>query len=837
MLTERDNDTIDLLLKHEHERIAAQLKFIREVPSEIPYELLNRGIALVDRLSRLRDEVSGRIAITLCAILWIYRNSEWTGLKDFLMVVLSRIGFPPSTLMIDDHYDRKTNQYSSLNSLFDQFATTCYHLKHEVVIAQKVFLLTEFQMNIWAKIEEYPLLGISAPTSAGKSYILLLKCIEMLLKKPGNVVYIVPTLSLISQVSFDFRHLLRDFDLHEYEILTSFYERPETGRAVYVLTQEKAIAAFSQQDHPFKNLRLLIVDEIQNIERVADEGDQRAKILYDTLIELRHTCQPDRTVISGPRIDAIGELGATIFGAPSDEVSTKGSPVVNFTYSLSKIANVYYLKQYTDIRKTPASLPISYNEAFDGHGGIQYTKKVNKYLSHIVKSLGPSSYNIIFSPTAPQARRTAVMLAETTDIINSSRVESLIVYLNETIHPKYDLCNTLQKGIAYHHGRTPTHVRRAIERAIRDKLIKNVVCTTTLMQGVNLPAQTVIIRNPFLCVSRRFGTPRLTNYEIANLRGRAGRLLQDFIGRTYVLDENSFEETIEQGDLFSESTKELHPGYSDKFLENEEDILTDLFEGTSPSPDNQEYSFLLTHIRQIALKHQDEGLHRLNAIGIDISLPDYKKIQATLSELRVDSQVCFKNRYWDPFDLDRLYTQSKKLPIPTSISDAGIVQKLIRIIKFMASEFPVYSKRYFRVDSDGVLFSNCINAEQWLKEKPLCKILQHPYYDNSQKIENTISLLQNKISFGLPMLLKPLYDILRENSMFLLFIEMGAFKPITRRMIELNIPRETAIMLSDKFFEEADFDDDSVDGHIRQVLKKVAPELSFWDQIQLESVL
>ncbi len=836
ILTERDNDTIDLLLKHEHKRIAAQLKFIKEEPSEIPYELLNRGIALVDRLSRLRDEVSGRIAITLCAILWIYRNSEWTGLKDFLMVVLSRIGFPPSTLMIDDLYDRKKNQYSSFNSLFDQFATTCYHLKHEVVIAPKVFLLTEFQMDIWAKIEECPLLGISAPTSAGKSYILLLKCIEMLLKKPGNVVYIVPTLSLVSQVSLDFRHLLRDFELHEYEILTSFYERPETGKAVYVLTQEKAIAAFSQQDHPFKNLRLLIVDEIQNIERVADEDDQRAKILYDTLIELRHTCQPDRTVISGPRIDAIGELGATIFGAPSDEVETKGSPVVNFTYSVSKICNSYYLKQYTDIRTTPASLAISYNEALDGHGGVQYRKKFYKYLSHIVKSLGPSSYNIIFSPTANQARKTAVALAEATDI-DSACIESLIEYLERTVHPQYDLCNTLPKGIAYHHGRTPLHVRRAIERAIRDKMIRNVVCTTTLMQGVNLPAQTVIIRNPYLYVSSRFGTPKLTNYEIANLRGRAGRLLQDFIGRTYVLDENSFEETIEQEELFSESTKELHPGYRDKFSENEEDILTSLFESTPPLPENKEYSFLLTYIRQIALKYQDEGLPRLHTVGIEISPFDYKRIQVTLSDLRVDNQVCFKNRYWDPFDLDRLYRQSKKLLIPTSISDAKIVDKLMRIIIFMANNFPVYSKRYFRVDNEKFLLSSCINAEHWLKERPLHKILDSDFYDTSEKIERTINLLQNAISFGLPMLLKPLYDIWKEEAMFLRFIEMGAFRPFTRRMIELNIPRETAIMLSDQFFDDTEFDEGSVDDHIRRVLKQVAPELSFWDQIQVESVL
>ncbi len=836
-ITERENLIIDLLLRYEHESIAAQLSFIKNKSSEIPSELLNKAIALIDKLSRFDDEVCRRIAITLCAILWTYRSNEWPGLKDFLLLVLSRIGFPPSTLMIDEGYDSKKEQYSGLNSIFDQFAITCYHLKYEVIIGERAFLVTEFQKNIWSKIEEYPLLGISAPTSAGKSFIILLKCIEMLLRKPGNVVYIVPTLSLVFQVSVDFRHFFQKFGLDDYEILTSFYGRPETGKAVYVLTQEKAIAAFSQQEYPFTDLRFLIVDEIQNVERVGDEGEQRAKILYDALIEFRYMCVPDRTVISGPRIEGIGELSTMLFGSPSDEVETKGSPVVNFTYSISMVGKSYYLKQYTDIRRTPSLIPISYSEAIDGHGGVQYSKKFHMYLSHIIRSLGPLSYNIIFSPKPSQARKTAVALA---DAIGQgqdfSHLQSLIEYLSNTVHPKYELCHTLSRGIAYHHGKTPPHVRRAIERAIRDKMVRNVVCTTTLMQGVNLPAQTVIIRNPYLYVSSRFGKPKLTNYEIANLRGRAGRLLKDFIGRTYVLDENSFEDTVEQNELFAESRKELHPGYGDKFLENEEEVIEDLLNRTPPSDDNHEYSFLLTYIRQIALKYQDEGLSRLRTVGIEIQIADYIKIQNTLSKLSVPIEVCFKNRYWDPFDLDRLYHHSRDIVLPTSISESNITGKLMHLIKFMANAFPIYSKRYCEIDN-RILLSCCINADHWLKGWPLHKILNNDYFDNSDKIENTISLLQNKISFGLPMLLKPIYDIKNEEAMFLRFIEMGAYRPLTRRMIELNIPRETAIMLSERYFDDSDFEKDNIDAHIRQVLKYVMPELSFWDKIQLESVI
>lgn len=44
-------------------------------------------------------------------------------------------------------------------------------------------------------------------------------------------------------------------------------------------------------------------------------------------------------------------------------------------------------------------------------------------------------------------------------------------------------------------------------------------------------------------VRKRSGSTELTNYEMANLRGRAGRLMKAFIGRTFVLDESEVIET------------------------------------------------------------------------------------------------------------------------------------------------------------------------------------------------------------------------------------------------------------------------------------------------------
>ena len=84
------------------------------------------------------------------------------------------------------------------------------------------------------------------------------------------------------------------------------------------------------------------------------------------------------------------------------------------------------------------------------------------------------------------------------------------------------------------------------------------------------------------------------------------------------------------------------------------------------------------------------------------------------------------------------------------------------------------------------------------------------------------------------MLLKPLYDIRSSECMILRFIEMGAYNVIPRKMIEMNIPRETALFLSKKYFSNnADFSEEQIIDRLR----KITPELGYWYKIQIEHLL
>ncbi len=383
-----NNEIIDKILLHEHQSVAHRLGLIEDISQEIDDDLLNNTITVINDLLVSPNDKTKKIIVTLSSILWTYQKKHWEGLNDFLIRVLSQIGYAPSSIMIDTEYDHENKCYSGVNSLLDQLSITINQLQCEVLVGDQIFLLTQFQKNIWSQIELNKTLGISAPTSAGKSFIIALKAIDLILKEEGCIVYIVPTLSLVSQVSIDFRKLLNTFNLNDYEILNTFNgERLDQDKKIFVLTQEKAIGAFSQKNIPFKNIRLLIVDEIQNIERASNENEERAKTLYDLLIEFKHTPSIDRIVISGPRINNIGNLCHSLFGEGAAEENESSSPVASFTYSVEKNKKKYLFKQHNDIKMQPTGIEFKPPYPFPKPDGKLYNDKYYNFLHKFISYL------------------------------------------------------------------------------------------------------------------------------------------------------------------------------------------------------------------------------------------------------------------------------------------------------------------------------------------------------------------------------------------------------------------------------------------------------------------
>ncbi len=806
-------------------------------------ELVVQSIRCLDYETSVVEHPSVNYVITIIALMWEHTDKQAYDLRKIIVKFLSRIGYPTSAIIADKEFDQENCVFSSLESPLEHIYATLNQENNSVDVCGHKYLLTKFQMDIWNSMDKEKLIGISAPTSAGKSFVILLKLLAKLCKERFDIVYIVPTLSLLNQVAEDFNKNINLLDIPNCLVSSSFVEKDnETQNNIYVLTQEKAIAAFSDKRNVFLRPMVLVADEIQNIERIKEDADERAKVLFDTLNEFRYKENVNQIIISGPRIDDIERTGKNLFGLRTKDITTFDSPVLNLTYSVYRYGGKYYLKQYCTLTKYPIVKQIDNSNAIQGYGKTSYDEAYLNYLNGFVQHF-EGQQNIIFSPTAPTARKIACSLQGNER--GDHDIQELVEYYKCSIHPQYSMCKTLVRGIAYHHGKLPDHVRRTIEKAIHNKSVSSIVCTTTLLQGVNLPTQNIIIRNPHLFIRQNANSAKLSNYEMANLRGRAGRLLKDFVGRTFVLDETSFAETdgYDQITIFEDATKELPDGYGERFEKHQEDIES-VVSTTKPVDNNMsQYGDLVAYIRQSVLRYGSEAKQKMQNVGVKLTKEQVAAIILKLDELSVPKDICYKNRYWDPFILDVIYTKYPE-GVPAHPLERGAKAKLDRMLKFLRDTpetkmmYEKHIPREYRENiGRGILKDLCMT---WAKETSLSDILSNINGSEDEiadKIEDVIEVLQNTVSYRVPLLLKPIFDIKNPESVFLPCMQSGAYNKVTKLLIEIGVPRECAIYLNNSLFCSYDSNnkaDEEIESDIRKILKNNITMLPYWISVQLE---
>lgn len=756
-------------------------KSINLVNEDNLYKILNQiEIAL------LEGDKDRQIS-SVCGLLWTHFSGKFDLLAEYIFNTMAKIGFPPVMAMLaDPNLNDKRVAYTSLFSIFE---TAAQIEKETLSVFGKRYFLTRFQKNLWRKIEGKTHVGVSAPTSAGKSFLICLNMIHGMSKGGGISIYIVPTLTLMGQVANDLISLSRK---HEQDISVRTHLGDDIAAdtpTIFVVTQER-IAEHARTLKVFKKINYLIIDEVQNIERAfdAEGGDTRAKLLFDVIVDLHDNYLPRKTIIIGPRIAEVRNLGQSLFKTKFTSVTANSSPVTNICYALNPGADKekVTLTQYSELSERHLSVTYDNTIGATGFGKSRYDENYFLYIDNIIAR---NSGSLIFSPTAGQARKTALRISGNLGLSNDKQLQSLSDYIERTVSPNYDLVTCIGKGVAYHHGKIPHHVRNALELAIVKGKISFVACTTTLMQGVNIPAKSVFLRNPNLFVQKRGEiAPKLSGYEVANLRGRAGRLLRDFVGRTFILDGTSFKEAEDQQSLFEPAAKTLDGSYSEVFKRDRNIIVDSLVDVKS------ERGTLAKYISNI-LYTDPAGAAALLRKGITLSDSELFSIKKAQSRLDIPHDICKAHRFWDPFDLQKIKNEMRGYDMPTAPFTTGAVNNLNKLLIKIFSILPEQSQHYVKThDVDKMSLMLSISAIEWANETPLRRLLDSDYArSSSDNTENAISTYQNTVSYGLPALLSPVYALYAPKSIILPAIERGAHQPGIVAQINNNIPRETAI--------------------------------------------
>lgn len=94
---------------------------------------------------------------------------------------------------------------------------------------------------------------------------------------------------------------------------------------------------------------------------------------------------------------------------------------------------------------------------------------------------------------------------------------------------QFALVDLIKKGIAFHVGYLPASIRKRIEDAFKNHTIKTLFCTSTLIEGVNLPADNLFITD------YKNGRKNLDKVSFKNLIGRIGRIDHSLFGNVFMV--------------------------------------------------------------------------------------------------------------------------------------------------------------------------------------------------------------------------------------------------------------------------------------------------------------
>ena len=397
-----------------------------------------------------------------------------------------------------------------------------------VVIGEQAFVLTDFQHRFWQKLNARTRLAVSAPTSAGKSFVLGNFLASRLTEgEEHSLVYIVPTRALIAQVSDDLvRRIGRppaDRVMPEVVTVPIQAGRPLPRIAGYVMTQERV--QMMLVNHPGFRAEIVVVDEAHSI----SEGS-RGILLHWVVEELLARNRSSQLLFASP-----GVRNLDVFGRAFELADVEPLPSFEPT-----VAQNFLQIRITDHDRGSVELYLA-------EKGLDLTliasRELNQRMWTLAEMLvnsacafGIGATNIVYANGAAQAEDIAIRIAmRFRDRETTKEQEALAQLAAEAVHPTYALVQCVRKGVGFHYSDIPTHVRQAIEKAVTNGVLDYLVCTSTLLQGVNLPA-----KNLFMCRPEKGKRIPLESVDFWNLAGRAGRLLKEFQGNIFLIQYESW---------------------------------------------------------------------------------------------------------------------------------------------------------------------------------------------------------------------------------------------------------------------------------------------------------
>ena len=347
------------------------------------------------------------------------------------------------------------NMYENKDDLRNNISKIIYKSKLDENIS-----LTKYQVEILNILQDNNIF-LSAPTSFGKTFVML-EFIKRNTDTLKNIVFIIPTIALMNELLKKIYNNLGD----EYNICINSDETIEE-KNIFVFVPERSNANFIEITKKI-DIDFLVFDEIYKLQGTKKEIRTDDRLIYMNKVYLELVKISKKIALLGPYINSV-------------EFSNTNIDIVKFYTN--------YMPVYNEINVLEETKEWKDEIEFDNQ--LIYFKSpqsIYKNIDEILNTIPENNYY--------------------TELYKNE-----IEFLKENIGEEWYVIDLLKRGIGIHHGKTPMYLRKFYENEYNKKNIKVLLCTDTLMEGINTPTESLlIVDNPG------------SAFKLNNLIGRVGRL-------------------------------------------------------------------------------------------------------------------------------------------------------------------------------------------------------------------------------------------------------------------------------------------------------------------------
>lgn len=763
------------------------------------YRLIQSAAILADSVEGHHRHAAYRIAVAVFNL----HASELPNLVNLMHVILGKLGNFPAV----DHLHRllgHEKQYAIPSGplyelLFHEFSNT-------VSVGEKSLVLTDFQRGLWNSLESAQAVSVSAPTSAGKSFVLQQYLVKSLLGDDIRfVLYLVPSRALIHQVSDAIGAATK---LLANDILISTIPQPpsELGmmKGVFILTQERTHALL-EADRTLK-FDIVVVDEAQTI------GTGARGILLQVVMEELLRRNPRSRFFFGSPFSRNPEHFNYLFDSPLTNVKEVASPVSQ-NLICADVDPQHPSRLHLSLCSEEGTMPLT-TLTLDRE--LRGDEPTFAYISFL---FGKNSKNLVYSGSPAKCEDVADKLRQwRQDLVGdakpSAELQEFATLVREHIHNDYYLAEMILHGVAFHYGKMPTILRKAIEYYFaNNEDIRFLVCTSTLLHGVNLPAKNLFILKP--SEGEKWLTQNaqpMKSTSFWNLAGRAGRLGKDFEGNVFLVNKAQWPEDPTEG----EKEQTIRSSLYELIRDNHANILAVAEGAEEQDREGVESAFVKLYCDY--KKNRLDAALAKSPIALPQEFAEQFRQKCEALTFTVPDQVIEDNVALSPFRQQRMLDymlrsirngKHEKLIPPHPYGPnayQGFVRLLSRYESYFDGRMPASRKpRYLAVIAlewmKGTPYPRIISQSQKYKQKKALPAIIRDIMDTIEiqlrfrAVQQTrcyIDLLRHAFEAS------DLVDLVRSIPAIALYLEVGACSGTMVNLIGLGLSRTTAGLLNAK---------------------------------------